>query len=831
MFEKKTKFTIKNNDLDKTISDEFIDKNKLKKKSFQYYSQPKTPFIFDKSSRSSNNFNASNNFTNSNNQSSNPNSSNKFSHKKHTDEKIITLNQYIKVQFLKLFGAVLFLFSIFILLSLFSYNREDSSFNTVITANISNIMGIYGSTFADFAFQILGLGAYTLPIFFASLGKFIIKFEKFRLYRYVTSVFMLLSSALIYDILQVFYIPSGFLYSICSKAILPHVTTDKRIYYFYIFSLFFVLVYSIFIVVGITPEHFKKFGNFLENTIIAIKKLLNSIKNFSNFLLNLFKNKQENIINLENMIEPSIEIPQNHQVIQNKPAQKSPSQKSTKPQQLSFEDGYMFPSTSLLKPANNVIEKIPEEELNNNGQILVKVLNDFSIECELTQISPGPVVTLYEIKPAAGIKSSRVIALSSDIARYMSAVSTRVAVVQGRNAIGIEIPNKNRQIVFLREMLESKQYSKSDYSLPIILGKNISGEPIIVDLAKMPHLLIAGTTGSGKSVGINAMILSLLYKLSPKQCRMIMIDPKMLELSVYNDIPHLLTPVVTDPKEAVVALKWAVKEMETRYKSMSKLGIRNIDGYNAKVAGLKQKEEILTKKVQTGFDSETGMPLYENQVVNYEFLPYIVIVVDEMADLMLVAGKDIEQAVQRLAQMARAAGIHLIMATQRPSVDVITGTIKANFPTRVSFQVSSKIDSRTVIGDQGAEQLLGNGDMLYMSSGGRCQRIHGPFCSDGEVEAVVSSLKENGEPKYILNILEDEESFNGDIGIGEGDGIGDDLYKEAVNIVLNDQKTSISYLQRRLRVGYNKAASLVEKMEENGVLSAPSVSGKREILI
>ena len=453
------------------------------------------------------------------------------------------------------------------------------------------------------------------------------------------------------------------------------------------------------------------------------------------------------------------------------------------------------------------------------------MLDDFGVKGEIINVRPGPVVTLYELEPAPGIKSSRVIGLADDIARSMSAISARVAVVQGRNAIGIELPNQRRETVYLRELLASEDFEKSKHRLAIALGKTIGGEPVIVDLARMPHLLVAGTTGSGKSVAINTMILSLLYRLKPEQCRLIMVDPKMLELSVYDGIPHLLTPVVTDPKKAVVALKWAVREMEDRYKKMSKVGVRNIDGFNARVAEARAKGETLTRTVQTGFDRETGEAIYEHEEMELEELPYIVVVVDEMADLMMVAGKDIEGAIQRLAQMARAAGIHLIMATQRPSVDVITGTIKANFPTRISFQVTCKIDSRTILGEQGAEQLLGQGDMLYMAGGGRISRVHGPFVSDAEVEKVVAHLKKQGAARISARHHRGGRGREDDDGPPPSSGSMDaeesgDYYDRAVAIVLRDRKVSTSYIQRRLSVGYNKAASLVERMEKEGVVGA-----------
>ncbi len=497
---------------------------------------------------------------------------------------------------------------------------------------------------------------------------------------------------------------------------------------------------------------------------------------------------------------------------------------------------YVLPPLSMLAEAKKLSAQVSEDALGQNARLLEGVLEDFGVKGEIINVRPGPVVTLYELEPAPGIKSSRVIGLADDIARSMSAISARVAVVQGRNAIGIELPNQRRETVFLRELLGSEDFEKTKHRLAIALGKTIGGEPIIVDLARMPHLLVAGTTGSGKSVAINTMILSLLYRLRPEECRLIMVDPKMLELSVYDGIPHLLTPVVTDPKKAVVALKWAVREMEDRYKKMSKLGVRNIEGFNARVREAAAKGETLMRTVQTGYDRETGEAIYEHEPMELSPLPFIVVIVDEMADLMMVAGKDIEGAIQRLAQMARAAGIHLIMATQRPSVDVITGTIKANFPTRISFQVTSKIDSRTILGEQGAEQLLGQGDMLYMAGGGRISRVHGPFVADGEVEKVVAHLKSQGQPEYLEAITSEDEPGDSEDDEAPAPGGMDaeeagDLYDRAVAIVLRDRKCSTSYIQRRLSVGYNKAASLVERMEQEGVVGAPNHSGKRAILV
>jgi DNA segregation ATPase FtsK/SpoIIIE, S-DNA-T family len=519
------------------------------------------------------------------------------------------------------------------------------------------------------------------------------------------------------------------------------------------------------------------------------------------------------------------------------PAARAPRKKAAPraPQRKSSDRFELPPVSVLTAPKASDRQPLSKSELDANSRALEGVLGDFGVRGEIVKAHPGPVVTLYELEPAPGIKSSRVIGLADDIARSMSALSARVAVVPGRNAIGIELPNPHREKVYLRELLAVKDGNESVAKLPLCLGKNIGGESIIVDLARMPHLLIAGTTGSGKSVAINTMILSLVYRLRPDQCRLIMVDPKMLELSVYDGIPHLLTPVVTDPKKAVVALKWAVREMEERYKKMSKLGVRNIDGYNQRLLEAKTKGEELTRTVHTGFDKETGKAVYEAEKLDLEPLPYIVIIVDEMADLMMVAGKDIEGAVQRLAQMARAAGLHVILATQRPSVDVITGTIKANFPTRISFQVTSKIDSRTILGEMGAEQLLGQGDMLYMAGGGRISRVHGPFVSDEEVEKVVRHLKSQGQPEY-LEAVTAEEATDEDgavfdaTGMGAGEG-GGDLFSQAVAIVKRDRKASTSYIQRRLQIGYNRAASLMERMELEGIVGQANHAGKREILV
>ena len=562
---------------------------------------------------------------------------------------------------------------------------------------------------------------------------------------------------------------------------------------------------------------------------IVSNKVFNLISNFKNkFLKHDDISIQRKIPKIrKNKISINNKINSDEKVLRNK---KSFLQDDLP---LGSENGFVLPSIKLLKNLTEDIKPPSKETLDLNAKVLEGVLSDYSINGNIDSVRYGPVVTRYDLEPAPGLRSQRVISLADDIARSMSVEAVRVAMVPGQNVIGIELPNKDRETVILRNILEHEEFKSSAFSLPVCLGKNIAGFPIVVDLAKMPHLLVAGTTGSGKSVGINAMILSLLYKHTPETCRMIMIDPKMLELSVYDGIPHLLTPVVTDPKKAVVALKWAVREMETRYMSMSKLGVRNIDSYNERLIEARRKGEVLSKSTQVGFDPETGQPIFEDQQISLTPLPFIVVVIDEVADLMLVAGKDIEAAVQRLAQMARAAGIHVVMATQRPSVDVITGTIKANFPTRISFQVTSKIDSRTILGEQGAEQLLGRGDMLYMAGGGKVTRVHGPFVEDTEVEKVAKFLSNQSVPEYDETITEEPENSNDfDInGFKSNNNQQDELYDQAVALIAREGRASTSFIQRHFKIGYNRAATIIEKMEENNVVSKPGRAGKREVLI
>ncbi len=694
-------------------------------------------------------------------------------------------------------GIFVFFLALATIVALISYCPEDASLNTAISGPTSNLLSFVGSYYADIMMQMFGAASYVCSAILLSFGYQLLKYHLISFYRVILGVISCFLGSVILAACNFKYLSSGFIGQIAID---------------FIHQKFEMAHFDLLIVIGGLSVIF------IISLMFATRFHFSTIVDVIN---SVYSSEDEDYSDLDIKDESvQTEGPVIKKV--------SPIRRKNQESEIIQEhDGFKLPSIDLLKEPVINGERLSENELKARATNLINVLGDFGINGEITGINPGPVVTLYELKPAAGIKSSRVIGLSNDIARYMSAVSARVAVIPGRNALGIELPNAKRQTVYLREILESSVYTKSSAALPISLGKDISGKSIVADLALMPHLLIAGTTGSGKSVGINAMILSLLYKLSPNECKFIMIDPKMLELSVYDDIPHLLTPVVTDPKKAVVALKWAVREMESRYMKMSKLGVRNIDGYNAKLANLKSSGESVTRRIHTGFDSETGAPIYETQTMQFEPIPYIVIVVDEMADLMLVAGKDIEIAVQRLAQMARAAGIHLIMATQRPSVDVITGTIKANFPTRISFHVSSKIDSRTILGEQGAEQLLGQGDMLYLASGGRMTRIHCPFVSDSEVEKIAQSLKAQGEPHYISTILDEEETEEDTSADISGD---DPLYKEAVALILREGKASTSFIQRHLKIGYNRAARIIDMMETAGIVSPANHVGKREIL-
>jgi S-DNA-T family DNA segregation ATPase FtsK/SpoIIIE len=777
------------------------------------------------------------------------------------------------------FAGLLALTGGFIALSIFSYNAKDPSFNSagndVIT--VQNWMGEAGAKTSDILLQTFGIASVILGLTFLIWGFNIFKHRAMPYFwsRIVTLVGGLFLSALalaripagdwlpqaymggsagqliaqnINDALHSvglssIYIVASIIFAGLAVLAIGYTWAIRRTEAHYAMSMakYWITTAALLVFARVTGfiDWVKHYG---DPNYTPSKDILKSKKPS---IPKISKGKAKEVLERK---EPTISSPtisnthvedtkaSNIKVVAPQESQTSPQAGASQTRFQLFDGGeWELPGLDLLQevPADNEIGQMDENALRMNAELLQNVLSDFNIQGEIVSIHPGPVVTLYELEPAAGTKSSRVIGLADDIARSMSAISVRAAVVPGRNVIGIEIPNKVRQTVYMREMVTAKEYNKTQAKLPLILGKDIGGKPIIADLARMPHLLVAGTTGSGKSVAVNTMILSLLYQLPPEKCRFIMIDPKMLELSCYDDIPHLLSPVVTEPGKAVVALKWLVAEMEERYRAMSKLGVRNIDGYNARLGEARKKGEALMRKVQTGFDPETGKAVYEEQPLDLTDLPYIVVIVDEFADLMLVAGKDVEAAIQRLAQMARAAGIHIIMATQRPSVDVITGVIKANFPTRISFAVTSKIDSRTILGEGGAEQLLGMGDMLYMAAGGQITRVHGPFSSDEDVENVVNHLKAQAEPSYLEEITTGGGDFTGEgLGgmYGEAEEKVDELYDQAVALVTRERKASTSFVQRYLQIGYNRAARIVEEMERQGVIGPANHVGKRDVL-
>ncbi len=768
----------------------------------------------------------------------------------------------------RLMGIGLLVVGIGIWAALLSHNPLDPSVNNISDAPTTNILGAVGANAADILMQTLALTAYLLPLPLILWGYKLLRLRwlpKFWLHLgFVPLSLVLLSVAFgIIDPVPDYHNQSGYggsLGQILYQKVFA-LTAFINIHKYVYLTVFFILgipAYGFSFALSLT-EWVK-----IKDTIISgIRYVLTLVLQALRAVMTGFAYGAQNLYYLlrpvRERIEPSFggREADTDQIDTAKPkgsveAIVKPKEKrvkaKAKPERggreaieaqrtMDFGDGktYTFPPLDLLSPPPppKEIDRMSAQALEANARMLESVLDDFGVKGDIRDVRPGPVVTLYELEPARGVKSARVIGLADDIARSMSAISARVAVVPGRNAIGIELPNQKRETVFLRELLASRDYEGTKARLPVTLGKDIGGAAVVADLASMPHLLVAGTTGSGKSVGVNTMIMSLLYRHTPDTLRFIMVDPKMLELSVYDGIPHLLTPVVTEPKKAVVALKWAVREMEDRYRNMSRLGVRNLAAFNKRIVEARANNEDLTRQVQTGFDSETGQPIMEEQYFDFQPLPFIVIVIDEMADLMLVAGKDVEATVQRLAQMARAAGIHLVMATQRPSVDVITGTIKANFPTRMSFQVTSKIDSRTILGEQGAEQLLGMGDMLHMAGGGRITRVHGAFVSDDEVEDIVGHLKKQGSPEYVSSVVEEpEEGFDSPFIPGpSGEDAANSLYDKAVAIVINDRRASTSYIQRRLKIGYNKAATLIEDMEQQGVISGPNHKGQREILV
>ncbi|WP_262693420.1 DNA translocase FtsK [Kordiimonas aquimaris] len=765
----------------------------------------------------------------------------------------------------RLVGGLFCGFAVAMALSVASYNPQDPALNTQNYAPVTNLLGEYGAIVADVLMQTLALASYllVLPLFLWGVKVMRLKWLPLfwlNLAALPVGVILLSVTFSVIPPDPEFVVQTGYggvigqrLYSmvvgLMSGIIIPWWG------YGLIFALLGLPAYLFSFALSSAEWRvfLAKVGAFVSWVYrLIVRGLMLVWTGLQAVFGALFRKASSEGASLEERIEPTVKPRKASSQPAAKPVApvvaakrvKTPpktrrGRRETQEAQATLDLGdgsaYVLPPLDLLAPPPppEKIGRISAEALEQNARMLEGVLDDFGVQGDVNDVRPGPVVTLYELEPARGVKSARVIGLADDIARSMSAISARVAVVPGRNAIGIELPNSDRQTVFLRELLASRDFESSKARLPIILGKDIGGEPVVADLASMPHLLVAGTTGSGKSVGVNTMIMSLLYRHSPETLRFIMVDPKMLELSVYDDIPHLLTPVVTEPKKAVVALKWAVREMEERYRNMSKLGVRNLAAFNKRVQEANASGERLARQVQTGFDKETGQPIIEEQVFDFTPLPFIVIVIDEMADLMLVAGKDVEATIQRLAQMARAAGIHLITATQRPSVDVITGTIKANFPTRISFQVTSKIDSRTILGEQGAEQLLGMGDMLFMAGGGRITRVHGAFVADDEVEDVVTHLKQQAAPDYLSSVTEEpEEGFDSPFIPGpSGDDKEKSLYDKAVDIVLRDRRASTSYIQRRLKIGYNKAATLIEDMEAQGVISGPNHKGQREILV
>ena len=710
-----------------------------------------------------------------------------------------------------LIGSLLIVIGIFLILTLFSYDQNDNSFfqSDSLKQKQHNFFGTFGSYTSDLLLRAFGLSSFLLTVISFSWSIKIFKSNQ------LIDWFALCVAPFS---VVIFCFLLGNLYNNISTH-LPYGISGfvglglNKIYFFYFYNipeLYFLIFTSILfttlflISLNLNLSYYK---NFFFGFFQVIKFLFN-------FFLFLFKVKN---LSIKNIFSNSKKI-----------RKKTPTFSKAFSKERNIN--YIFPSLEYLEIISNQnnVETENTRDAKKNTSMLSNVLNDFSIKGNITSVKQGPIVTLYELSPAPGTKTSTVIGLSNDIARSMSAISARISPIAGKDGIGIEIPNKQRETVFLRELLDSHAFKKTDYSLPLVLGKDILGNPVTVDLAKMPHLLVAGTTGSGKSVGINAMILSLLYKCTPEECRLILIDPKMLELSIYQDIPHLLTEVVTDPKKAVIALKWTVKEMEQRYQLMTQLGVREIETYNFKVKKILEKGEIIQKEVQIGFDAETGKPVTEKKTIDFRLFPKIVVIVDELADLMITSGKEIEAAIQRLSQMARAAGIHLIVATQRPSVDVITGTIKSNFPSRISYQVTSKIDSRTILGEQGGEQLLGKGDLLITMTGERLKRVHGPFVKTFEVESVVKHLRNQGEPEYLEAITNEEESdplFALDLEKS------DELYNKAVSIVCREKKASTSFIQRHLQIGYNRAARIIEKMESEGIVSPANHVGRREVLV
>ena len=699
------------------------------------------------------------------------------------------------------------------LVSIVTYNSLDKSLNTISDSPPENILGIPGAYASDIMVQFFGILSVMIPIIFIVFGfyKVINKLKA----PWIKLIIITFGLFFLSSLFEKIYGAGGLVGSIALgeiEALIYKISLgintnllENNIFIYTFFS-FIGLLSSLLITYGLLPGAGKNYTDHAISTKEIIEEIPEKITKIKKKKRTIFQPiiKKDKKVNNE-VKEKSSQVTEN-------------------------ASGYILPGLDLLSevPSERKENKVSEKQINENRALLTTTLSDFGISGKIISVNPGPFVTLYELEPAPGVKSSRVISLADDISRSMSSTSARIAVIPGKNSIGIELPNDNKETVYLREILESDHFVNKKSGIPLSLGKNIGGEPTIADLSRMPHLMIAGTTGSGKSVGINGMILSILYRFRPDECRLIMVDPKMIELSVYDGIPHLLSPVITNPKKAVVGLKWVVREMDDRYNRMSKLSVRTMEAFNEKAEDYRRKGKKFKRKIHTGYDDETGQPLYSEEEIEPKRMPFIVVVIDEMADLMLVARNDIEHLVQSLAQKARAAGIHLIMATQRPSVDVVTGTIKANFPTRIAFQVASKIDSRTILNEMGAEQLLGRGDMLYMSDGGKVVRVHGPFVSDDEVERVVGFIRKQETPEYIESITRDEEDGN---SVTSPQGESEDaLFSQAVSIIIKDKRVSTSYIQRKLQIGYNRAARIIEEMEEKGIISAPNSQGKREII-
>jgi len=699
------------------------------------------------------------------------------------------------------------------LVSIVTYNSLDKSLNTISDSPPENILGIPGAYASDIMVQFFGILSVIIPIIFIVFGFYkVINKLKTPWIKFIIITFGLFFLSSLFEKI---YGAGGLVGSIALgeiEALIYKISLGINInllennIFIYTFFSFIGLLSSLLITYGLLPGAGKNYTDHAISTKEIIEEIPEKITKIKKKKRTIF----QPIIKKDKKVNNEVKE-KSSQVFEN-------------------ASGYVLPELDLLSevPSERKENKVSERQINENRALLTTTLSDFGINGKIISVNPGPFVTLYELEPAPGVKSSRVISLADDISRSMSSTSARIAVIPGKNSIGIELPNNNKETVYLREILESDHFVNKNGGIPLSLGKNIGGDPTIADLSRMPHLMIAGTTGSGKSVGINGMILSILYRFRPDECRLIMVDPKMIELSVYDGIPHLLSPVITNPKKAVVGLKWVVREMDDRYNRMSKLSVRTMEAFNEKAEDYRRKNKKFKRKIHTGYDDETGQPLYSEEEIEPKRMPFIVVVIDEMADLMLVARNDIEHLVQSLAQKARAAGIHLIMATQRPSVDVVTGTIKANFPTRIAFQVASKIDSRTILNEMGAEQLLGRGDMLYMSDGGKVVRVHGPFVSDDEVERVVGFIRKQETPEYIESITRDEEDGN---SVTSPQGESEDaLFSQAVSIIIKDKRVSTSYIQRKLQIGYNRAARIIEEMEEKGIISAPNSQGKREII-